>query len=62
MSKFVIFGLSSREEARLTHVKVEAFQTAVPEANDWIFFADVTLGLVFGSFSSGQSVEHRQPD
>lgn len=35
MRIFVIFGLASGEEATLTQVEIEAFQTTVPEIQAW---------------------------
>ena len=50
MTKFMVFSVSARKEASLTHVKVEALQTPVSEADDWIFLANVTFCLMFGTF------------
>lgn len=48
MSEFVVLRVLAEEEASLAHVEVEALQTSVPEAYDWIFLADVALRLMFG--------------
>lgn len=45
MAEFVILCIATEEETLLTHVKIEAFQTAIAEANNRIFFADVTFCL-----------------
>lgn len=59
MTELMIFAAAAEEEARLTHVEVEAFQAAITEAHNWIFFTYVTLGLVLGCLSGGQTVQHR---
>lgn len=41
----MIFAISSKEEAILTHIEVEAFQATVTEANNWVFFTNVTFDL-----------------
>lgn len=46
MTKFVIFGRSTEEEAHLAHVEIEAFQTSITESNNRIFFANVALCLL----------------
>lgn len=46
MAELMIFRIFAEEEARLAHVEIEALQTAIAEANDGIFFANVTLRLM----------------
>lgn len=41
----MVFGITSEEEARLAHIEVETLQAAISEANDWVFFTDITLSL-----------------
>lgn len=48
MRKLVVFRLMTEKETFLTHVKVETLQASVAEAYDRVFFADVTLSLMFG--------------
>lgn len=45
MAQFMILGISSEEEALLTHVEVETFETTVSESNYRVFFADIAFGL-----------------
>lgn len=51
----------SGEETRLTHVKIEALQAAIPQPHDRILLARVALGLVLGRLRRRQPVQHRQP-
>lgn len=44
----MVFTTSTKEETRLTHVKVEAFQTTITKADNGVFFTYVTFGLMFG--------------
>ena len=37
------------------------FLFLIPESNDWTLFADVTFGLMLGSFCSSHSVQDGQP-
>ena len=62
MRELVVLGLAPGEEARLAHVKVEAFEAAIAKADDRVLFADVALGLVFGRLGCRESMQHRQPD
>lgn len=56
MTELMIFTAASEKEARLTHIKIEAFQTAIPEAHNRILFTYITFGLMFCRFGSGQSM------
>lgn len=51
MTEFMIFATATKEETRLTHIEVEAFQASITEAHDWIFFTNVTFCLMLGCFS-----------
>lgn len=44
----MIFGISTEEETFLAHIKVETFQTTIPESDYWVFLADIAFGLMFG--------------
>lgn len=46
MTELMIFRIFAEEEARLAHVEIEAFQTAIAETNDWILFTNVAFRLV----------------
>lgn len=61
MRQFMIFRILAEEEARLAHVKVEAFQTAITEANDRILFANVTLRLMSRILAGEHSMHDRKP-
>lgn len=45
MTKFMIFGITSKEETLLAHVEIETLKAAITEANNGILFANVTLCL-----------------
>lgn len=45
MTKFMIFRRSTKEEAHLAHIEIEAFQASITESNNRIFFANVALCL-----------------
>lgn len=45
MTKFVIFGSSTEEEAHLAHIEIETFQASITKTNNRILFANVTLRL-----------------
>ena len=45
MTKFVIFGITSKEETLLAHIEIETLKAAITEANYGIFFANVTFRL-----------------
>lgn len=47
MIKFVIFGSSAKEEAHLAHIEIETFQASIPEANNWIFLANIAFRLIY---------------
>jgi hypothetical protein len=61
MSQLVVLGVLAEEEAVLTHVKVEALETPVSEANDRIFFTYVALGLVLCRLGCSQSMHYGKP-
>lgn len=58
----MVLGISSEEETLLAHVKVEALEAAIAEADNWILFAYVALGLMLGCLSGSQTMQHWQPD
>lgn len=45
VAEFMAFSRTTEEEALLAHVKIEALQAAIAEANDWILLASVAFGL-----------------
>lgn len=59
MTQFVIFAAAAEEEARLTHIEIETFQAAIAEAHNWILFTNVAFRLMFCTFSSRQTMQHR---
>lgn len=56
MAEFMALLSPTREEAILTQIGVETFQTTISETDDRILFADVALGLVLGRFGGAQPV------
>lgn len=52
----------AKDEVMKTWETVRLFcRSPIPESNDWTLLADVTLGLVLGSFRSSHSVQNGQP-
>lgn len=43
----MVFGITSKEETLLAHVKIEALKATITEANNGILFAYVAFGLEF---------------
>lgn len=62
MGELVVLGIPPEEETLLAHVKVEALEAAIPEADYRILFAYVALGLVLGRLRGSQTMQHGQPD
>lgn len=58
MTELMIFTAAAKEEARLTHVKIETFQAAIAEAHNWIFFTYVAFGLMLCTLSGSQTMQN----
>ena len=62
MVELEAFDFSARKEAVLANVKVEVFERSVSEADDRVFLAYGTLGVVSGRLGSCQSMQDWHPD
>ena len=62
MVELEAFDFSARKEAVLANVKVEVLKGSVSEADDRVFLAYGTLGIVSGRLGSCQPMQDWHPD